>query len=69
MTVKELSTLSESQVKDVISLMRELDSGIEVTREMLLQAIALATSHKGSAQMHSTKQSGLSKKELMPTQW
>lgn len=45
MTVKELSTLSESQVKDVLSLMGELTPGIVVTREMLLRAVASATSH------------------------
>ena len=45
MTVKELSTISESQVKDVISLMGELTPGIVVTREMLLRAVASATSH------------------------
>lgn len=45
MTVKELSTLSESQVKDVISLMGELTPGIVVMREMLLRAVASATSH------------------------
>lgn len=45
MIIKELSSLSESQVKDVISLMGELTPGIVVTREMLLRAVDSATSH------------------------
>ena len=45
MIIKELSTLSESQVNDVLSLMGELTPGIVVTREMLLRAVDSATSH------------------------
>lgn len=45
MIIKELSTLSESQIKDILSLMGELTPGIVVTHEMLLQAVDSATSH------------------------
>ncbi len=45
MTIKELSALSEAQVKDVLSLMGELNPSIVVTPEMLRQSVASATSH------------------------
>lgn len=45
MTIKELSALSEAQVKDVISLMGELNPSIVVTPEMLRRSVASASSH------------------------
>ena len=45
MGIKELTTASEGQVKDILSLMGELTSSTVVTPEMLAQAMASATSH------------------------
>ena len=45
MRIKELTTASEGQVKDILSLMGELTSSTVVTPEMLAQAMASATSH------------------------
>lgn len=45
MTIKELSALSESQVKDIFALMAELDSEIEVSSAMLQRAVESAMSH------------------------
>ena len=44
MTIKKLSSLTEIQVEDVLSLMRELTSNVTVTPEMLLDAVASPTS-------------------------
>lgn len=45
MSIKELSALSESQVKDVLALMVELDPEIEVSSAMLRRAVESASSH------------------------
>lgn len=45
MTIKELSSLSEAQDHDVISLMEELTSNVMVTRKMLSIALASTSSH------------------------
>ena len=45
MTIKELSTLSDAQVKDILLLMSELTSSIKVTSEMLLQSVVSNNSH------------------------
>ena len=43
--IKELSILSESQVEDVLSLMKELTDEVVVTREMLLDTVNSPSSH------------------------
>ena len=45
MIIKELSTLSSSQVEDVLALMKELTDEVEVTPEMLLECVRAAGSH------------------------
>lgn len=43
--IKELSILSESQVEDVLSLMKELTDEVVVTPEMLLSTVNSPSSH------------------------
>ena len=45
MSIKELTELSESQIKDVLALMVELDPEVEVSSDMLQRAIESASSH------------------------
>lgn len=45
MSIKELSALSESQVKDVLALMSELDPEINVSSAMLHRAVESSSSH------------------------
>ena len=45
MTIKELTILSEAQVQDVLALMSELTSSVEVTPEMLKKSLESASSH------------------------
>ena len=42
--IKELSILSETQVEDVLSLMKELTDEVVVTREMLLDTVNSSSS-------------------------
>ena len=43
--IQEFDTLTDSQVSDVLALMRELTSGIAVTREMLERAVSAPGTH------------------------
>lgn len=45
MIIKELSILSEAQVKDILSFMGELTKKIVVTPEMLMQSVASDNSY------------------------
>jgi len=45
MSIKELSALSESQVKDLLALMVELDPEIDVSSAMLRRAVESSSSH------------------------
>ena len=45
MRIRELSTISESQIQDVISIMGELTSNVVVTPEMLMQVAVSPSSH------------------------
>ena len=45
MIIKELSILSEVQVKDILSLMGELTTSIVVTPDMLMQSVASENSY------------------------
>lgn len=45
MTIKELNTLSDTQVQDVLALMGELTSSVVVTTEMLMKSLASDSSH------------------------
>lgn len=43
--IKELSALSETQLKNVLSLMKELTDEVVVTREMLFDTVNSSSSH------------------------
>lgn len=43
--IEELSILSDTQVQEVLALMRELTSSVVVTPEMLTKSLASASSH------------------------
>lgn len=45
MTIKELTTLSEQQLEDVLKLMKELTTELEVTPEMLQRTVNSPCSH------------------------